>query len=91
MAELLKPLNIGSLSLHNRLVMPPMRSGFGNPDGTVNDKLLDYYDERTRRGFIGLVIVEHSYVSADKDIKGLTRLSEVLHKNGSKARKVFLH
>jgi len=85
-----------NLILNNRLVMPPMATS-KCPDGTVNQSLLDYYDEKSKGGYIGLIITEHSYVSyegkasngqlsisKDSDIEGLSELVSIIHKNGSK-------
>lgn len=91
------PIKIGKLELKNRLVMPPMATERSNPDGTVSDALLEYYRPYAE-GYIGLIIVEHSFVhlqgrasagqlsvSRDSDIEGLSRLAEVLKANGTKA------
>lgn len=88
---------VRNTKLTNRLVMPPMATEGSDEKGQVTQKLLDYYDEKTKGGYIGLVITEHSYVSPegmasprqmsisdDADIPGLTKLTEVIHKNGSK-------
>lgn len=104
MSYLQAPLATGKLPLKNRLVMPPMATSKANPDGSVSDGLLDYYDEKSAGGAIGLVIIEHSYISrqgqnrggqpsvADDDtIEGLTRLAEVIHRNGSKTAMQINH
>jgi 2,4-dienoyl-CoA reductase-like NADH-dependent reductase (Old Yellow Enzyme family) len=96
--HLFEPLATGKLTLHNRLVMPPMATSKAEPDGRVSQALLDHYDEKSRGGAIGLVIVEHNYISAqgqnrvgqpsvadDGMIEGLSGLAEVIHRNGSKA------
>ncbi len=98
MSCLIKPFSEGPLSLPNRLVMPPMGTEKADSSGQVNKEILDYYDEKTRGGYIGLVIVEHSYVSPegkasprqlstadDPTIEGLKRLAGVIHANGSRA------
>jgi 2,4-dienoyl-CoA reductase-like NADH-dependent reductase (Old Yellow Enzyme family) len=90
-------LTTGKLPLANRLVMPPMATSRAEPDGTVSQALLDYYDDKSRGGAIGLVIIEHSYISRqgqnrvgqpsvahDGTIEGLGRLADVIHRNGSK-------
>ena len=96
MNMLKQSLKIKNMELKNRLVMPPMASEHSS-DGEVTQELLDYYDEKTKGGYIGLVITEHAYihpsgkaskgqlsVSRDSDIEGLKKLAEVIHKNGSK-------
>lgn len=97
MAYLQAPLETGKLPLHNRLVMPPMATSKADPDGSVSRALLDYYDEKSRGGAIGLVIIEHNYISpqgqnragqpsvaSDAMIDGLSRLAAVIHANGCK-------
>jgi len=98
MAYLLQPLEKGKLTLKNRLVMPPMATAKSNEDGSVSQEILEYYDEKTKGGYISLVIVEHSYISKegkasdrqlsvadDSLIGGLKKLSDIIHRNGSKA------
>jgi 2,4-dienoyl-CoA reductase-like NADH-dependent reductase (Old Yellow Enzyme family) len=98
MSFLLKPLKAGPLDLKNRLVMPPMATAKADADGKVTDEIIDYYDEKSKGGYIALIIIEHSYISAegkassnqlsaadDNVIPDLRRLSATIHKNGSKA------
>ncbi len=86
------PLQVGSLRLANRMVMPPMATEKSS-DGSVTDSLCRYYGYRT--GTVGLIITEHAYVhpsgkrsegqlsaSRDEDIPGLTRLAAAVHGKG---------
>ena len=97
MIQMLEPLQAGTLNLKNRLVMPPMATVKAGSDGKVSDSLLDYYQEKSRGGYLGLIIIEHSYIQAsgkahenqlaaddDEVIPGLRRLAEVIHGNGVK-------
>ena len=97
MSYLLEPLTTGKLPLKNRLVMPPMATCKAVLDGRVSDALLDYYDEKSRGGAIGLVITEHTYIAMqgknragqpsvadDSMVDGMRRLADVIHLNGSK-------
>jgi 2,4-dienoyl-CoA reductase-like NADH-dependent reductase (Old Yellow Enzyme family) len=87
-------LKAGSLELKNRIVMPPMGTGFAETKGEVTEKLLKHYADRSSD--LGLLIVEHSYVAlpgragpnqlgvhSDDLILGLTKLVEVVHENGA--------
>ncbi|ACB84358.1 NADH:flavin oxidoreductase [Natranaerobius thermophilus] len=98
MSHLLKSLEIGPLSLKNRLVMPPMATAKAEPDGSVNQSIFDYYSEKSDGGYISLIIVEHSFISHegqaseyqvsiadDQKIDGLEKLAEIIQNNGSKA------
>ena len=94
---------INGIVINNRLVMPPMATGKAR-DGKITKEILDYYDEKTKGGCLGLVIVEHMYVnkqgmanynqisiSEDSDIAGLSKLVKVIHKNNSKVLAQISH
>ncbi|MDD3335300.1 MAG: NADH:flavin oxidoreductase [Eubacteriales bacterium] len=96
MNKMKEPIKIKSVDIKNRLVMPPMATS-KTKDGTVNQALLDYYDEKSKGGYIGLIITEHNYVShqgianpgqmsisQDSDVEGLAKIVSVIHENGSK-------
>lgn len=98
MSYLSRPLLKGRLKLKNRLVMPPMATAKSNEDGSITKDILDYYQEKSEGGYIGLVIIEHSFISRqgkasarqlsisnDSDIEKLKDLADVIHRNGSKA------
>lgn len=98
MLRLSDPLNTKKLALKNRLVFPPMATEKSDEDGQVTKSLLEHYNKKTLGGYIGLVIVEHSYVNLsgrassrqlsvcdDKNIDGLKELCSLIQKNGSKA------
>jgi 2,4-dienoyl-CoA reductase-like NADH-dependent reductase (Old Yellow Enzyme family) len=97
MACLLNPLQVGTVTLKNRLVMPPMATSKSELDGSISQDILDYYNEKSKGGYIGLIIIEHSFirqdgkaskgqlsVADDRNIDGLKKLAEIIHKNGSK-------
>ena len=48
---------IGKLTVKNRGVMMPMGTVFSEPDGSVNERIIEYYAERAKGG-IGLIINE---------------------------------
>lgn len=97
MSYILRKLDEGRLKLNNRLVMPPIATAKSNEDGSVSEDILEYYDEKSRGGYISLLIIEHSFITqqgkasesqlsiADNGvIEGLKKLSAVIHKNGVK-------
>ncbi len=104
MAYLLKPLNVRSMTLANRLVMPPMATAKAEPDGKVSQALLDYYAEKSRGGHIALIIIEHSFITPegkasenqlsiaeDGMVPGLRKLADAIHRNGSKTAMQINH
>jgi NADPH2 dehydrogenase len=40
-----------------------MATSKSEDDGRISKDILNYYDEKSKGGFIGLVIIEHSFVS----------------------------
>jgi len=97
MKYLVEPLQTGKLLLKNRLVMPPMATAMCNEDGSLSKELLDYYDEKSQGGYIGLIIIEHSFITQqgrvrekqlsiadDSLINSYKELASTIHKNGSK-------
>lgn len=90
------PIQIGSMKVKNRLVMPPMATAKSTENGRVTPQLLDYYREKSAGGYIGLIIMEHAYISPEGQagrgqasiakngcISGLKSLTDVIHENGS--------
>lgn len=64
MQYLNQPLVLQGMRLNNRLVMPPMATAKSTAEGAVTQALCEYYRARADGGFLGLIITEHSYVSA---------------------------
>jgi len=95
---LFQPGQIGSMTVKNRIVMPPMSSRLAGLDGQVTDNMIAYYVERAKGG-VGTIIVEYSYidefesraaisqlgVQSDHHITGLNELAEAIKSYGAKA------
>jgi len=71
-----------------------MATSKANPDGSMTDELLAYYDGKSRGGALGLAITEHCFISEqgrnrvgqpsvadDAMVEGLAALAEVFHRN----------
>ncbi len=89
------PLKIKNMELKNRIVLPPMCMKMSN-GGYVNDFHLVHYATRAV-GQMGLLIVEATAVLPngritnkdlgiwdDKFVKGLKKLTDIVHKSGAK-------
>jgi 2,4-dienoyl-CoA reductase-like NADH-dependent reductase (Old Yellow Enzyme family)/thioredoxin reductase len=94
--KLLTPISVGKLILKNRIVMPAMATNFGNVDGSVSDRLIDYYVARAKGG-LGLIIIEFTAVSfegrftqnqlrvdSDRFIHGFAKLVDAVHREGAR-------
>lgn len=55
--NLFSPLKIGTMELKNKIAMAPMTLGFESQDGTVCEKLIDFWEARAKGG-AGLIIVD---------------------------------
>ena len=98
MSYLSKSLQIGPLTLKNRLIMPPMATAQADAGGKVSRALLDYYMEKAASCCFSLIIIEHSYIQTsgkasknqlsvadDIVLPGLQKLSETIRRNATKA------
>jgi len=93
--KLFTPINLGPLTLKNRVVMPAMHLGY-TPEGEVTDQLIRFYTERAAGG-VALIIIGgcpiddvsgmHAMVllNDDRFIPGLTRLARAIHDHGARA------
>src|SRR4030042_1975662 len=84
------------MEVKNRIVMPPMVTGFAGLDWGVTDRLINYHVERAKGG-VGMIIVEsnsvdpvgvgpsaHLGIYQDNIISGLNRLAETVKAYGVK-------
>ena len=92
---LFSPIKIGSITVPNRMVMPPMTTNLAGEDGLINNRLIDFYATRARGG-VGMVVVELSIVSIegkrlpfnigiwhDGQIEGLAGLARAIREAGA--------
>jgi NADPH2 dehydrogenase len=96
--HLFSPLNIGKLSLKNRITMAPLYLGYAGEGGTVSRLLLDYYREMAKSG-VALVVVENATVDhpegsganrtirvdTDDNLEGLSQLATTIKEEGALA------
>jgi N-ethylmaleimide reductase len=92
-SPLLKPLQLGSMTLENRVVMAPLtRMRATSPGDVPNDLMRDYY---TQRAGAGLVVSEGTQISpqgkgymdtpgihSDEQVSGWLRITESVHEAG---------
>ncbi len=93
---LFEPGLIGTMTLKNRLIMPPISTNLAGEDGTVTDELIFHYAERAKGG-VGLITVENvcidhplgrhgaaqPRIDDDAFIPGLRRLTDAVHEAGA--------
>jgi len=101
-SKMFEPFLLGQMQLKNRVVLPPMGTGLGEPGGFVSQRTIDYYEARAKGG-TGLIIVEGSAPSiqcnfgnqlclgTDRHIDGWRKLAEAVHKQGAKIAVQLMH
>ena len=102
--SLFEPGSIGTMTLKNRLIMPPISTNLAGEDGTVSKELLFHYAERAKGG-VGMITVENVCIAYplarhgaaqpriddDAFIPGLRRLVRAIHRGGAKAAVELTH
>ncbi|OGM12049.1 hypothetical protein A2Z22_01875 [Candidatus Woesebacteria bacterium RBG_16_34_12] len=94
---LFTPLKVGNLVLKNRITLAPMFLCYGNSDGTVSEKMIEFYARRAKAG-VSMLVVEASAVDAkgvglskmiradsDNYINGLSKLAKAIKDAGGYA------
>jgi 2,4-dienoyl-CoA reductase-like NADH-dependent reductase (Old Yellow Enzyme family)/thioredoxin reductase len=102
--KLLQPIRINQMNLANRVVLPAMGNNYGSDGGFVTERQIDYYTERANGG-AGLLITEMVSIDSpvgqrgaqqlriddDKYIPNFRKLTEQIHKAGSKMAMQLCH
>jgi 2,4-dienoyl-CoA reductase-like NADH-dependent reductase (Old Yellow Enzyme family)/thioredoxin reductase len=95
---LFQPFQLGSMSLRNRIVLPPMGTNAADEEGCVTPQVVGYYGKRACGG-AGLIVVEGVCIDQscgkavqhplgiddDRYIPGLRHLADIIHQGGAKA------
>ena len=94
---LFSPMNIGTMTVKNRIVMTAAEFSLGEPSGKPTERLMDYYEERAKGG-VGLIIpgicrvndmaAASTYtqlaMSHDYHIEPMREMVRRIHKHGAK-------
>lgn len=102
MSKLFDNIHIGRMTIKNRIMMSAMDLGFTS-DGTINDRIIDFYRERAQGG-VGIIVVGGCYpemngkvwksiIGLDKDelIPGLKKLTDAIHRYDVRVAAQILH
>jgi 2,4-dienoyl-CoA reductase-like NADH-dependent reductase (Old Yellow Enzyme family)/thioredoxin reductase len=94
--NLFTPIQLNTLKLKNRFVLPAMETHMADSHGYVTDQMISYYQERARGG-VGLIIIENTAVHPegkvnqgmlcihdDSYIPGFRQLVSGIHREGAK-------
>lgn len=89
---LFSPIQINKLELANRVIFAPMHNNLNAPDGSVTQKLIDYFSERAD-GNPGLMLTPFAAIKRDHPllgaysetmIPGLSQLCKAVQTRGSR-------
>jgi 2,4-dienoyl-CoA reductase-like NADH-dependent reductase (Old Yellow Enzyme family) len=92
MSKLLSPIQLGDLSLKNRVVMAPLTRGRADYQRVPNDLMVEYYAQRTS---MGMIITEATSVDPlgvgyprtpgiwnDAQVKAWRKITDAVHEKG---------
>ena len=101
--RLLAPGRIGSMELRNRIVMSPMETMYGTPDGLPSDRTVAYFATRAAGG-VGLVTVGATgidplhpetpgglQIGTDAAVPAHRRLVDAVHEHGARIQPQLVH
>lgn len=101
--HLFSPVKIGNVELKNRIVMSPMTTTWAPNDGTVPQRMIDYWEARAQGG-VGMIIFETVVIDArfpyiiqsvglwdDSLIPSFKKFVEAMHRHGAKVAPQISH
>ncbi|EUA23470.1 flavin oxidoreductase / NADH oxidase family protein [Mycobacterium xenopi 4042] len=101
--HLLQPGRIGGMSVRNRLVMSPMETMYGTPDGLPSPRTRNYFAARAKGG-VGLITlgatgIDHRHLETpgslhlgtDESVGAHRALVEAVHEHGAKIQPQIVH
>ncbi|NQT48099.1 MAG: NADH:flavin oxidoreductase [Chloroflexi bacterium] len=101
--KLFNSIKIGGMEVKNRVVMSPMTTNSAAADGTIPQKMMDYYEARARGG-VGLITLESTTIDRlspyqprtvglwdDGLIPSFRELVKRLHTHGAKVAPQIIH
>lgn len=86
--KLLEPVKVGNLTLKNRIMFPPLTTGYEERDGSIGERSLHFYERLAKGGTSYIVIGDVAPVNTasptpklcdDRQIPTFKRLADTLH------------
>ena len=97
---LLQPIQVGNLTLKNRIMFPPLTTGYEERDGSIGPRSLAFY-ERLAKGGVGFVVLGDvapvmtasptPKLCDDRQIPAFKALADALHKYDCKVALQIFH
>ena len=98
--KLLEKINIGNITLKNRVMFPPLTTGYEGRDGSLTKQSIEFYERLAKGGVSYIVIGDVSPINGftstpklydDSQIDGFRKLCDSIHKYGAKVSAQIFH
>ncbi|MDD6515497.1 MAG: NADH oxidase, partial [bacterium] len=85
---LLQPLKVGNLTLKNRIMFPPLTTGYEERDGSIGERSFHFYERLAKGGASYVVIGDVAPVNTasptpklfdDRQIPAFRKLADAMH------------
>ena len=99
-SALLQPIQVGNLTLKNRVMFPPLTTGYEERDGSIGNRSLAFYERLAKGGTAFVVIGDVAPVMTasptpklcdDRQIPTFRSLADAVHKYGSRVALQIFH
>lgn len=98
--KLLEPIEVGGLTLRNRIMFPPLTTGYEERDGSIGPRSLAFYERLAKGGVAYIVIGDVAPVNTasptpklcdDSQIASFAALADAVHAHGAKLGLQIFH
>ena len=98
--KLLEPIQVGPLTLKNRVMFPPLTTGYEERDGSIGPRSLAFYERLAKGGVAYIVIGDVAPVNTasptpkladDSQIPSFAALADAVHAHGAKLALQLFH
>lgn len=98
--KLLEPIKVGGMTLKNRIMFPPLTTGYEERDGSIGERSLGFYERLAKGGVAYIVIGDVAPVRTasptpklydDSQIPAYKKLADTIHAYGSKVALQIFH
>ena len=98
--KLLEKINIGNITLKNRVMFPPLTTGYEGRDGSITEQSINFYERIAKGGASYIVIGDVSPINSfsptpklcnESQIEGFKNLADAIHKHNAKVGVQIFH
>lgn len=100
MKKILEPIQVGNMTLKNRIMFPPLTTGYEERDGSIGARSLGFYERLAKGGASYIVVGDVAPVRTasptpmlydDSQIPAFQKLADALHAHGSRLALQIFH